>query len=614
MTDTRQQQPADDTERPKRSAGDLIVELALERFELARADDGEPFAIERGGPNVARMFRGGRSSLRALLAAIYADRIGKVPPAQSLADALNVLEGLAMRAPRRRLALRADRIAADVIVIDIGDDTGRVILVGSDGWSIRDRSPITFRRSELTQALPTPTPGTIDNLNQVINVEADDLSIAIAHQVAALCGVPVPIILLRGPQGAAKTSTAKALALCVDPSPAPVRSVPRDQEAWAVTAGGSFVVVLDNIDTIPDWLSDALCRAVTGEGYLRRALYTDGAISVVAFRRAIVMTGIDPGAMRGDLSDRLVEIDLLGIDDRDREEDAVMAARLADAHPAILGAILDITANVLAILPEVHLERKPRMADFGRILAAVDRILETNALDRYMAQRGKLQREAAEGDPIGAAIIAFMSARSETWAGTATELLDAIRPERPGREWPKTGRGMSAMLRRLATSLRAADVIVTMPDDQSRQGHARDRIVTLEHADHEPSASASGDADGWSSEGPKTAQPSANRPHNRPHPSEVDSRSNQANGTPNADDADGSSPLSATRARNGENGHIRTEGKQPTASSASSALGVCDDPIGHAFLHFTTSSDERRCRKCSPLGPRDSMWTQEVPA
>ena len=81
------------------------------RYDLARAEDGEPFAIDRTGPNVARMFRGGRTSLRAALAASFADKFGKVPPAQALVDALAVLEGRALSAARRPLPLRSTRLA-----------------------------------------------------------------------------------------------------------------------------------------------------------------------------------------------------------------------------------------------------------------------------------------------------------------------------------------------------------------------------------------------------------------------------------------------------------------------------------------------------------------------
>jgi hypothetical protein len=467
----------------KPSAADLIVELATDRYDLARAEDGEPFAIDRAGPNVARMFRGGRASLRSTLAAMFAEKFGKVPPAQALVDALAVLEGRALGLPRRTLLLRSGRLDDGSIVLDLGDESGRAIVVASDGRHILDRAPVTFRRSELTSALPEPTSGDLLDLLMALNVTPDDRPLIVAHLVGALLGIPVPIILFRGPAGAAKTSAARALARTIDPSPAPVRSVPKDPEGWAVTAGGSYVVVLDNIDTIPGWLSDALCRAVTGEGYLRRALYTDSAISVVAFRRAIILTGIDPGAMRGDLADRLLAIDLTQIDERHRLDEAEVEAAFRAAHPAILGAVLDLTSAVLRTLPGIRLARRPRMADYGRVLAAVDAILRTNGLDRYMAQRGELQREAAEGDPIGAEVIAWMGSRTE-WTGTATQLLKAITPERRPRDWPKTPRGLSGALRRVAQPLDAAGIRLTF----SQAGHDKRRIIVLEKVGEQPSA------------------------------------------------------------------------------------------------------------------------------
>jgi hypothetical protein len=467
----------------KRSAADLIVQLALERYDLARATDGEPFAIDRAGPNVALMFRRGRASLRASLAATFAETFGKVPPAQALVDALAVLAGRALLMPRQELPLRTWRLDDESVVVDLGDESGRAIVIGPDGWRILARSPITFRRSELTAPLPEPTAGDITELLRLLNIASDDRSAVLAHLVGALLGISVPIILFRGPAGAAKTSAARTLARTIDPSPAPVRAVPRDPESWAVTAGGSCVVVLDNIDSVPSWLSDALCRAVTGEGYLRRALYTDSGISVVAFRRAIILTGIDPGAMRGDLADRLLAIDLPEIEERDRQDETDVEDAFRTAHPAILAAVLDLTAAVLRTMPSIHLARRPRMAGYGRVLATVDAILRTNGLNRYLAQRGELQREAAEGDRIGSAVIAWMELHS-AWSGTASELLEAITPERRPKDWPTTPRGLSSALRRVAQPLAAAGIRLTF----SKVGHEKRRVIGLEHVDEQPSA------------------------------------------------------------------------------------------------------------------------------
>ena len=79
-------------------------------------------------------------------------------------------------------------------------------------------------------------------------------------------------------------------------------------------AAGSWVVALDNLSGIPPWLSDSLCRAVTGDGSVKRALYTDAGLSIVSFRRCVIVNGIDVGAVRPDLGERLAVVDLKRID------------------------------------------------------------------------------------------------------------------------------------------------------------------------------------------------------------------------------------------------------------------------------------------------------------
>jgi hypothetical protein len=249
-------------------------------------------------------------------------------------------------------------------------------------------------------------------------------------------------------------------------------------------------VAVDNLDRIPPWLSDALCRAVTGDGWLRRALYTDGAIAVVTLRIAVILTAIDAGALRGDLADRVAVVELQPIGEAERLEDADLAARFHEAHPRLLGAFLDLLARVEELLPTIKLDRRPRMADYARVLRAVDKILGTSGLAVYLEQRGELQREAAEGDPVGMALLSFMLKREE-WSGTAGDLLVEISPDHPGREWPKTPRGLSARLRHLEHPLLAAGLRVTFPGPSGHEGR---RLLALETVRNEPTASSASSA------------------------------------------------------------------------------------------------------------------------
>lgn len=296
------------------SQAEQLVRLALELYRFGRTDTDEPFAVACGGANVALMFRGSRDALRCTLAREFRRRGGTTPNASALADALTTLQGEALDAAPEPVHLRVAEQDGGV-VIDLGDTAGRAIVVRSTGWDVVDASPVLFRRSALTGALPVPQRGgKLDDLRELLNVGADAWFMLRGWLVASLLpSIPHPILLLGGEQGAGKSTAARMVVNLFDPSPAPLRSEPRDPEAWAVAAAGSWGVVVDNVSGIPGWFSDALCRAVTGDGWVRRRLYTDGDLALLAFRRVVALTSIDPGALRGDLGDRLLLIDLEAI-------------------------------------------------------------------------------------------------------------------------------------------------------------------------------------------------------------------------------------------------------------------------------------------------------------
>jgi hypothetical protein len=202
---------------------------------------------------------------------------------------------------------------------------------------------------------------------------------------------------------------------------------------------------------VSDWLSDSLCRAVTGDGDVRRKLYTDGDHAVFAFRRCICLTSIDLGAVRGDLAERMLPITLDIIPDEDRLTEAEIWPAWEQAHGRILGAVLTLAAGIKAVLPSVELASKPRMADFARIVAAVDEVLGTNGLQEFIGKQSSLAADSLDGD-------AFIGRLSEMhhFEGTAAELLDQITPEKPPRGWPANPRAVTQRLRRQAPVMRKA--------------------------------------------------------------------------------------------------------------------------------------------------------------
>ncbi|MDX1964328.1 MAG: hypothetical protein SFX18_14340 [Pirellulales bacterium] len=459
------------------STAEQLVQLALAHYRFGVSTADELFAVDHaGGP--ALLLRGNSESLRQRLAKLFRATHERTPNASALADALCVLGGEASDAEPEQLHLRLAK-HGDGIVIDLGDKSGRAVEVTAAGWQVLTKSPVLFRRSALTKALPPPERGgSLDDLREVLNVTAVDWPIVIGWLVAALVpNIPHPILLLTGIQGTGKSSAARVLLSLFDPSYAPLRSEPRDMEAWQIQAGGSWGVVIDNLSKIHPWLSDSLCKAVTGDGLIRRILYTDGDLAVSSFRRVICLTSIDAGALRGDLGERLLLVELDVIPDHARRTEQELDSLVEEMQPRLFGAVLDALSQVLAALPGVNLARLPRMADFAKVLAAADKAGVTlGAFDRFMGLQDRIANEVLDGDPFATAILDGIRPGT-SWTGTASELLSALWPNtsKPPEGWPSP-RGVTGRLRRLFPSLATQGLRVTVARENTVQ---RRRLLTL---------------------------------------------------------------------------------------------------------------------------------------
>ena len=441
----------------KRSIAEALVALAYEMYKFVITTDGEFLAVPLIGPQVTKTLRNGPGSVQRDLARMYHRLFGRVPTEKAIRDALGVLEGEAACHEPETAYTRVAEIN-NCLYIDLGDASGEAIQVNPDGWRVISNPPVLFRRSPLTAALPTPERGgSIDQLFEYAPIAERDRALLLGFIVSAFfANIPHPVLNVVGEQGSGKSGLCRRIVALTDPSRVSARKPPRDIDGWVTACLGSWVINLDNMSAIPEWMSDSFCRVSTGEGDVRRRLYSDSDLVVFHFRRVLILNGISFADMREDLADRTIQIELPVLKARDRKTEAELDENWKVEYPILFGALLDLLSKVLHRLPTIKLLESPRMADFARVQAALDEILSTHGLTQMMESAKSRSVTAFDNDSV---LKRLESCIKKNWEGTASDLLIQIGPPIDTvfpRDWPRDAREMTSILKRRAPILREA--------------------------------------------------------------------------------------------------------------------------------------------------------------
>ena len=330
--------------------------------------------------------------------------------------------------------------------------------------------------------------GSIDELRALLNVRVDaDFVMIVAWLVAALRDAgPYPVLVLSGEQGSAKSTFAKILRALVDPNAAPVRALPRDERDLSIAANNAHVLAFDNISSLPAWMSDAFCRLATGGGFATRQLFSDASETLFDGVRPIVVNGIEDFVSRPDLADRALFVTLEPIPEERRRPEAEIWSAFEAARPRIFGVLLDAVAEGLRRLPETHLAKLPRMADFALWFSACETAFwpAGTFMSAYAGNRDDAVGTVVQADAVAAAIVSLMEAMQTAWNGTASELLRAlalVTDERvvASKSWPESPQALSGRLRRAATFLRKVGIVVNF----EREGREGTRVVRITRTD-----------------------------------------------------------------------------------------------------------------------------------
>jgi len=367
---------------------------------------------------------------------------------------------------------------------------GKVVRVGPGGWTFEasEATLVLFRRYPNLKPLPDPEPdGSLGSLAEVlgslVNLKSErDRRLLTAYAVTvALPHVGRPILNSSGPMGSGKTTAGRIIKRLWDPTaPETVRYDPRDFLQKALHA---YILMLDDVSSLPDSASDTLCRLVTGEADSKRKLYTDEEDVIIELRRAPIINGINVPTDRADVLDRSLPVELERIPDKERRTEEELWAVFEREHPRILGAALDILSRAIARKPSLQLSRRPRLADWGEYAASVYEVLDWGA-ETFLTDWDEVvraqNRSTLDGSPVAQAVIRFMEDR-ENFEGSSTELhkkLEGV-AENIGvsiardKAWPKSARWLWRRMQEVVPLLVAVGI------ETSRSESKQSTIITL---------------------------------------------------------------------------------------------------------------------------------------
>jgi hypothetical protein len=370
------------------------------------------------------------------------------------------------------------------ICYDLSNPFWQTIKIMSEGWLIEETPTVMFRRynNQTAQVYPSREydKDIFDKFVNLINVKNDDSKLLLKCYIIALLipDIPKAILMLHGEPNSAKTTLLELIKMLIDPCSTRTLTCRKENDELAQLFSHNYLPYFDNLSYISDWVSDAFCRAATGDSFSKRKLYTDNDDIFYTFMRCIGFSGVNLAATKSDLLDRGLIIELERISSDSQRQIRQIWKDFDEMKPQLLGYLFDILSKVLNMRQTSHIDVKglPRLADWAEVCELISRCLgyEDNQFIEAFGRNVKLQNEAAiEDSAIAQAIIHFMKERSH-WNGTPTELLGLLEALAPSlsintknhKIWPSKPNVLSRRLKYVISNLKEFGINIR-PGDNS---------------------------------------------------------------------------------------------------------------------------------------------------
>jgi phage/plasmid primase-like uncharacterized protein len=475
LDESEEEEEGDDAQHNAKQA-DVLIGLALSEAELFHSDvDGYADISVNDHRETQRI---GSKGFRKWLLRLYFVTMQSTPTGDAMRRAIETIDAKAQfDGPMRAVHIRVGGHDGK-LYIDLADDAWRAVEIDAEGWRIVDEPPVRFRRAKGMLALPEPVrDGSIEELRAFLNVKRDaDFVLVVSWLLAALRDRgPYPILKVWGEPGSAKSTLVEMLRALVDPNKASRRRFPREDRDLFIAANNALVLSYDNVSHVPVWLSNSLCTLSTGGSYATRTLYTDQDEELFEAMRPVILNGIENFVTKHDLADRIIVLELQQIPDHERRLEKEFKAEFEAARPRILGALFDIIAHGMRMLPETQEESWPRMADFAQWATACETAVWSAGTfgKAYAGNRKRATMGAIDDDPVATALRAFVDAAHPEWVGTTSELLYVLtkyigEKQAKSKDWPIEPRALTGHLQRAKASLRRVGIEIRRGKRTSR--------------------------------------------------------------------------------------------------------------------------------------------------
>jgi hypothetical protein len=403
----------------------------------------------------------------------------------AIKDAIRAVVGVSTKLP---IGVAPVRYAYDPsgngIWIDLADKNSSFVHVTTDKITIETHCPTAFYRPTGTGTMPLPEiigkpeecVAVLDEYFAFLAIDRKSRAGLFAVMMSAMRPMEQPangaltryaVGVFNGEHGSGKSTRQMFVRRTIDMREPASMKMPDKVDDMIIYCEHSAVVSLDNQSALSETMSDALCRVATGDGNVKRSLYTSRDLAVFRGSRPIFVNGITDVVTRDDLLDRSIIVHVEK--PATRKTDDELEASFKTILPRVFGALLLCMQNALIHESSTDTDRSIRMLQAARWAAAAE---VTAGFDpgeveqAYLAARREAVSIAAD-DPFVSAILGIV-APGTTWKGTMTALTEQLiehveerdactgkAAKKAPKDFPTTVAKVRSMVKRKQPALRA---------------------------------------------------------------------------------------------------------------------------------------------------------------